>query len=129
MPLIALALLSYASLVAITWPLVAIKLKRNLPVEPFLRTNLAAMHPPWIGACLLGPYPTALLNDRQAPWSTRSMPCIFALLPPTPGHGRATHLNVLLEVTVTDRWLPLVPAAYGTRVARPARITMSRIRQ
>jgi hypothetical protein len=25
----------------------------------------------------------------------------------------------LLEVTVTDRWIPLVPAAYGTRVARP----------
>jgi hypothetical protein len=35
MPLVVLALLSYASLVAITWPLVATKLKRNLPVEPF----------------------------------------------------------------------------------------------
>jgi hypothetical protein len=27
-------------------------------------------------------------------------------------------------VTVTDRWIPLVTAAYGTRVARPARTTM-----
>jgi hypothetical protein len=24
---------------------------------------------------------------------------------------------------VTDRWIPLVTAAYGTRVARPARTT------
>ena len=29
----------------------------------------------------------------------------------------------VLEVTVTVRWIPLVPAAYGTRVARPARTT------
>jgi hypothetical protein len=35
MPLVVLALLSYAWLVAITWPLVATKLKRNLPVAPF----------------------------------------------------------------------------------------------
>jgi hypothetical protein len=27
-------------------------------------------------------------------------------------------------VTVSVRWLPLVTAAYGTRVARPARTTM-----
>jgi hypothetical protein len=27
-------------------------------------------------------------------------------------------------VTVTVRWIPLVPAAYGTRVARPASMTM-----
>jgi hypothetical protein len=31
--------------------------------------------------------------------------------------------NDLLEVTVTDRQIPLVPAAYGTPVARPARTT------
>jgi hypothetical protein len=30
----------------------------------------------------------------------------------------------LLEVTVVVRWIPLVPAAYGTWVARPARTTM-----
>jgi hypothetical protein len=30
----------------------------------------------------------------------------------------------LLEVTVTVRYIPLVTAAYGTRVARPARTTM-----
>src|SRR5215207_7634686 len=29
-----------------------------------------------------------------------------------------------LEVTVSVRWIPLVTAAYGTRVARPARTTM-----
>jgi hypothetical protein len=34
--------------VAITWPLVATRLKRNLPVEPFLSTNVAAMRPPWV---------------------------------------------------------------------------------
>jgi hypothetical protein len=32
----------------------------------------------------------------------------------------------LLEVTVIVRWIPLVTAAYGTRVARPARTTMLR---
>jgi hypothetical protein len=30
----------------------------------------------------------------------------------------------LLELTVTIRWIPLVTAAYGTRVARPARKSM-----
>jgi hypothetical protein len=29
----------------------------------------------------------------------------------------------LLEVTVSVRWIPLMTAAYGTRVARPARTT------
>ena len=29
--------------------------------------------------------------------------------------------NGVPEVTVAVRWIPLVPAAYGTRVARPAR--------
>ena len=32
-----------ASLVAMIWPLVATRLNRYLPVEPFLRTNLAAI--------------------------------------------------------------------------------------
>jgi hypothetical protein len=31
--------------------------------------------------------------------------------------------NGLFEVTVTVRWVPFVTAAYGTRVARPARTT------
>src|SRR4029450_12375133 len=35
-----------ASLVAMIWPLVATRLNRYLPVEPFLRTNLAAICPP-----------------------------------------------------------------------------------
>jgi hypothetical protein len=30
----------------------------------------------------------------------------------------------LHRVTVVDRWIPLETAAYGTRVARPARMTM-----
>ena len=30
----------------------------------------------------------------------------------------------LHRVTVVDRWIPLETAAYGTRVARPARTTM-----
>jgi hypothetical protein len=35
-----------------------------------------------------------------------------------------THSNGLLEVTVTIRWIPLMTAAYGTRVAQSARTTM-----
>ncbi len=38
-PFIADDLLAYASLVAMTWPLPATRLKWNLPVEPFLSTN------------------------------------------------------------------------------------------
>jgi hypothetical protein len=37
--------------------------------------------------------------------------------------ARAQH-NGLLEVTVIDRWIPLVSAAYCMRVARPARTAM-----
>jgi hypothetical protein len=51
------------------------------------------------------------------------MPCSFGLLP----HARSeagVQSNGLPEVTVVVRWIPLVPAAYGTRVARPARTTM-----
>ena len=43
---------------------------------------------------------------------------------PTPGQRRAPSSNGLPGVTVTDRCIPLVPAAYGTRVARPVRTTM-----
>ena len=45
-PFSADALLSYASLVAITWPLPATRLKWNLPVEPFLSTNFPAISLP-----------------------------------------------------------------------------------
>jgi hypothetical protein len=31
----------------------------------------------------------------------------------------------LREVTVTDRYIPLVTAAYGTRVARPAKTMLA----
>jgi hypothetical protein len=53
---------------------------------------------------------------------TPCMPCSFGLLPHPRSEPRA-QLNDPLRVTVTVRWLPLVTAAYGTRVARPARTT------
>jgi hypothetical protein len=50
------------------------------------------------------------------------MPCSFGLLP----HPRSepyAQPDRPLRVTVTIRWIPLVTAACGTRVARPARTT------
>jgi hypothetical protein len=51
------------------------------------------------------------------------MPCSFALLhhPRSAACGQPSRL---LRVTVTIRWIPLVTAACGTWVARPARTTM-----
>jgi len=46
------------------------------------------------------------------------MPCSFGLFP-RPRSGPRTLPNGALGVTVIVRWVPLVPAAYGTRVARP----------
>src|SRR4030095_11276951 len=37
--------------------------------------------------------------------------------------GSCAQPNSPLRVTVTDRYIPLVTAAYGTRVARPERTT------
>ena len=51
------------------------------------------------------------------------MPCSFGLLPRRRS-GTGSLPNGLLEVTVSIRWTPLVTAAYGTWVARPARTTM-----
>jgi hypothetical protein len=42
----------------------------------------------------------------------------------TVGHRWRAQLDDPLPVTVADRCIPLVPAACGTRVARPARTTM-----
>jgi hypothetical protein len=53
---------------------------------------------------------------------TPCMPCSFGLLP-HPRSGMCAQPNGLLGVTVTVRCIPLVTAAYGTRVARPARTT------
>jgi hypothetical protein len=53
---------------------------------------------------------------------TPCMPCSFGLLP-HPRSGTGAQPNALLGVTVAVRWIPLVTAAYGTRVARPARTT------
>jgi hypothetical protein len=54
---------------------------------------------------------------------TPCMPCSFGLLRCPRSGADAQHID-LHRVTVVDRWIPLVPAAYGTRVARPARTTM-----
>jgi hypothetical protein len=53
---------------------------------------------------------------------TSCMPCSFALLPQHRS-GACAQPTGLREVTVIDRSIPLVPAAYGTRVARPVRAT------
>src|SRR5215212_10644956 len=50
------------------------------------------------------------------------MPCSFGLLP-HPRSGSRSPAQRSSRVTVTDRCIPLVTAAYGTRVARPARTT------
>jgi hypothetical protein len=54
--------------------------------------------------------------------ATTCMPCSFGLLP-HPRSGMCAQPTGLLELTVTDRYIPLVTAACGTRVARPARTT------
>ena len=51
------------------------------------------------------------------------MPCSFGVLPHRRS-GTGAQPNGLLRVTVTVRWIPLVTAAYGTQVARPARTSM-----
>jgi hypothetical protein len=53
------------------------------------------------------------------------MPCSFGLLP-NPRSGTGGQPNGLLQVTVVDRYIPVVTAAYGTWVARPARTTIVR---
>jgi hypothetical protein len=74
--------------------------------------------------------PSSLTRNRIG-WSERTrpiitpttyMPCSFGLLP-HPRSGTGAQRNGLLRVTVTVRWIPLVTAAYGTRVARLARTT------
>jgi hypothetical protein len=55
------------------------------------------------------------------------MPCSFGLLP-HPRSGTRAQPNGLLELTVTDRYMPLATAAYGMRVARPARTPIISLR-
>jgi hypothetical protein len=50
------------------------------------------------------------------------MPCSFGLLP-HPRSEPGVQPIELLEVTVVDRCIPPVTAAYGTSVARPVRMT------
>jgi hypothetical protein len=54
---------------------------------------------------------------------TPCMPCSFGLLP-YPRSGPCTLPNGAPGVTVTVRYVPLVTAACGTRVARTVRTTM-----
>jgi hypothetical protein len=54
---------------------------------------------------------------------TPCMPCSFCFFL-HPRSGMSVQRTKLLEVTVVVRWIPLVTAACGTWVARPARTTM-----
>jgi hypothetical protein len=56
------------------------------------------------------------------PAMTPSMPCSFGLLS-HPRSEAGAQVDRPLGVTVTDRYVPLVTAAYGTPVARPVRTT------
>jgi hypothetical protein len=56
------------------------------------------------------------------PEMTPCMPCSFGLLP-HPRSEAGAQVDRPLGVTVTDRYVPLVTAAYGTSVARPVRTT------
>jgi hypothetical protein len=47
---------------------------------------------------------------------TPCMPCSFGLLPPR--SEPCAPPDRTLRVTVTVRWIPLMPGSYGTRVAR-----------
>jgi hypothetical protein len=76
-----------------------------------------------IGRLALG---SAAHHRRRVPSSTRASAsavttCMPAVSAPssTPGQRRCAQPIGLLYVTVSVRWLPLVPAPYGTWVARP----------
>jgi hypothetical protein len=60
-----------------------------------------------------------------AGWADCPTPCMPCSVAPCrrSRSGPCAQPNGLLRVTVTDRWIPLVTAAYGTRMARPARTT------
>jgi len=57
--------------------------------------------------------------------STPCMQCSFGLVPHPRSEPGAQPIE-LHELTVAVRWIPLVSAAYGTRVAWPARSMMAR---
>jgi hypothetical protein len=62
---------------------------------------------------------------RQSQSSRRTLAChAVSGSSPTAGQGVGAQPNGRLRVTVSVRWIPLVTAAYGTRVARLARTTM-----
>ena len=64
-------------------------------------------------------------HGKADPGLTPCMPCSFRLLP-HPRSETCGQPNGFLQVTVVDRCIPVVTAAYGTWVARPARTTMLR---
>jgi hypothetical protein len=57
---------------------------------------------------------------RGSKFLTSCMPCSFVLFSHRRS-GTSAQPKGLLGVTVTNRWIPLVTAAYGTWVARPVR--------
>jgi len=72
------------------------------------------------GSAARHPWPVPFSTWASA--LTSCMPCSFGLLP-HPRSGAGAQPTGLRELTVVVRWIPLVTAAYGTRVARPARTT------
>jgi hypothetical protein len=56
---------------------------------------------------------------------TPCMPCSFSTVR-SPSSGAVSQLRGPIRLTVIDRWIPLVTAAYGTWVARRARTTIVR---
>jgi hypothetical protein len=81
----------------------------------------------WLASLLRG---LCLFRTNHGVWRdpnllTPCMPCSFGLLP-HPRSGTGAQPDGPLEVTVSVRWIPLVTAAYGTRVARPVRTTVPR---
>ena len=67
---------------------------------------------------------TYLVELRGFEPLTPCMPCSFGTLH-SPRLRTCAQSNGHLEVTMTVRWIPLVTAPYGMRVARPARTTSS----
>jgi hypothetical protein len=65
----------------------------------------------------------SFITSKGIALATPCMPCSFGLLP-HPRSKTGAQPNGLLRVTVADRWIPLVTAAYGTWVARPTPTTM-----
>jgi hypothetical protein len=85
-------------------------------VEETMQPTLASM---WLRPTPNSPSHAGLAGERHSPAMTPCMPCSFGLLHRPRSKPCAQPIR-LLEVTVVVRWIPLMTAAYGTRMARPA---------